>query len=40
MFEDFSKSLADQILPCNLSESRKWIVIYIKEYFKCGQVII
>ena len=30
MFEDFS---ADQILPCKMSESRRWIVIYIKEYF-------
>ena len=32
MFEDCSKSLTDQILPYNLSESRKWIVVYIKEY--------
>ena len=30
MFEDF---FADQILPGNLSESRRWIVICIKEYF-------
>ena len=29
MFEDF---FADQILPGNLSESRRWIVICIKEY--------
>ena len=30
MFEVF---FADRILPCKLSESRRWIVIYIKEYF-------
>ena len=30
MFEDF---FADRILPCKLSESIRWIVIYIKEYF-------
>ena len=30
MFEDF---FVDQILPGNLSESRTWIVICIKEYF-------
>ena len=30
MFEDF---FADQILPGNLSKSRGWIVICIKEYF-------
>ena len=30
MFEDF---FANQILPGNLSESRTWIVICIKEYF-------
>ena len=30
MFEDF---FADRILPCKLSESRRWIVIYFKEYF-------
>ena len=26
MFYDFSKSLAVQILPYNLSENRKWIM--------------
>ena len=26
MFYDFSQSLADQILQCDLSESRKWKV--------------
>ena len=30
MFEDY---FADQILPGNLSESRRWIVNCIKEYF-------
>ena len=30
MFEDF---FAERILLCKLSESRRWIVIYIKEYF-------
>ena len=30
MFEDF---FTDQILPANLSESKRWIVICIKEYF-------
>ena len=35
----FSKWLADQILPCNLSESRKWIVVYIKEYFNADMLL-
>ena len=30
MFEDF---FAGRILPCKLSESIRWIVIYVKEYF-------
>ena len=30
MYEDF---FADWILLCKLSESRRWIVFYIKEYF-------
>ena len=30
MFEDF---YTGWILPCKLSESRRWIVIYVKEYF-------
>ena len=36
MFEDF---FADQILPGNLSESRTWIVISIKEYFNAVRLL-
>ena len=36
MFEDFFN---DQILPCNLSESRRWIVICIKEYFNAVRLL-